>query len=266
MNSSKQIGFISNIPICKNDLCIFIPLLPNQKKQNKRIKPTDYLTPISLPVFGVYQEINSTLKRYKKDKNTLAIEAYFECDIPIFIQQINNNYFKNASKYQDPTKKNIISNIKGVFEHQDIYFSMIKMSKIENKSFNYLKLKNFLKTQQHFEETYNKLKNKLELDKNLSEENKVLLKKLQASKPLEVIQKKPEILPFGNWQSFCAIYKKLIINNDIDKAFKDFELFIKTLFLCSKGFDLPFEGCIANYKAKSQVLKLCLNIMKEKQR
>lgn len=129
-------GSISNLSISYGDKCVYFPLLPSKYMSEDGIYvsigglsqivandgPNCYFSPATLPIIGYYNDYGS-LENIEEDENTKTIEKFFDCSIQEFV---------NESIYKENTKDKVLKSMSGMFEHYDIYRTLIEWNITEN--------------------------------------------------------------------------------------------------------------------------------------
>lgn len=95
------------------------------------------ITPISLPIYGMYNDYGS-IENIVKDKNVEFIEEFFECNIDELLRLLDDNYsnrFTKAEKlfqYENVldkvTKRANEFDLYYIIEHKFIYDSVIDLN------------------------------------------------------------------------------------------------------------------------------------------
>lgn len=132
-------GAISKLPIAYGEECVCI--LSLVKKEKEKPSPMNFglgftITPISLPIYGVYNDYGS-IEDIVKDKNVEFIEEFFECNINELIELLDDNFSNRFTKseklYQyenileKVTKRTNEFDLYYIIEHKYIYDSIIDL-------------------------------------------------------------------------------------------------------------------------------------------
>ena len=132
-------GAISKLPIVYGEECVCI--LSLVKKEKEKPSPMNFglgftITPISLPIYGVYNDYGS-IENIVKDKNVEFIEEFFECNIDELLRLLDDNYSNRFTKAEKLFQyENILDKVTNranefdlyyIIEHKFIYDSVIDL-------------------------------------------------------------------------------------------------------------------------------------------
>jgi hypothetical protein len=273
MITKKQMGFISKVPIEYGDSCIFIPLLPSHSFGDTaelkidsiaNISPRLFFKPATLPIFGLYNSEETDMYNIRKDSNTTSIESYFGCEIPVFVKQIifrmNGKKFFRCKK-EDASK--YFYSLYGVFEHEKFFWELALSTKCEKLDVN-SNLREFWQGQMEAQKKYDTLKNALESYENQSKEIRRALGQLKSGLPDELTETRPDLLPFGDWEFFKAIYYDIVMSQYLENSFNEFYMFEKAMESISMKYNIQYPNQKENLNLKKKVYTTSSKLLLEK--
>lgn len=158
MGSYNVSGIVSRLSIGYGAKCVFIPLLPQELisedgvnikiGRQSQIVSNDgsecLFVPFCLPIIGRYNDYGS-LEEIENDDNTKSIEAFFECSIEQFMEQVTRNWC-NEENFQclNPIKDMLLKSLSGMFEHFEIYRALVDYDREKNSLLKEANLDDFI--------------------------------------------------------------------------------------------------------------------------
>lgn len=166
MGCFNIMGFHSHLPIVYgNDIVLFMGVRSNYEKKTIRqdmvtFAPGGDFTPIALPIFGTYDDYGS-ITDIIKDKNTDAIERFFELDINKIIDLVDDYMHgrhssdKEIELYDGMCQK--IYELQNDFMKKSEYAQVYEVSFIIDHRFVYDTIKNLGASCYDFEKSFDAL-------------------------------------------------------------------------------------------------------------
>lgn len=91
MGCFNQSCTLSRLDIKRGDKVLLLPIYENSDSESLNDTVRRLWKPFCLPIVGIYDDYGS-IERIKKDKNTTAIEKYFEMTIEQFVEIVSSNH------------------------------------------------------------------------------------------------------------------------------------------------------------------------------
>ncbi len=262
MGSFNVAGSVSNLSISAGTKCVFIPLLTNRYEDDiKNVivggeshiisneGPECFFAPFSLPIFGTYNDYGS-LEDIERNDNTDRIENFFGCQIDAVMEQATRNWCNENSHFcLDSEKNEILSSLSGMFEHADIYQTLVNFNRERNPI--------------TYESIYDGLKEEISA---YAKRTKGLKKEIRdiscVLHPLNKYSSNKFLRYFQNWRYFRELYGESITEGKLKKELADAIHFRFAMNSCNRFFFPAMNGeqC-GNPEASKMLLLKSLEIV-----
>lgn len=231
---------------------------------NTLIYPWCYYIPMTLPIFGSYNDYGRIGYVNKKDENIKTIEKYFKCSIDDIADNCRVGKFSSV----------------GMFVHKEIFDCMVENqiddwgSTKTGKGFG-------TRSRYFYGKEYDKIRKKLVEDRELDKEIKKLDKKIEKSGTKEDIKLKDDLylktlmrnlsrnedgfLIHREYKKFNEIYKSCIEEGKLKKQLIDMKFFETALFYANVHYFPAANGCQwGNHYGNRIIHQKALDILNEK--